>query len=139
MVINKSDVVIIKETETEKIGFIPISEKTYNEIDEGTEAYYRGRLTLEKFKEQYTYHPLAFILYGEASEVDSNMVSRYLDSKDLREGSKMVTSYKCFLGSNHGLDYKNVILHRSAMDSWRCLLSFTNNPKYACIVNMNYV
>ena len=62
-----------------------------------------------------------------------------LNSINLKEGNKSVTSYKCFSGEKFGLDYKEVILHRSAVDSWRCLLAFTNNPEYACIVNMNHI
>lgn len=139
MVIEKDNVVIIKKTDTEHIGFVPITKEIYSEIDEATELYYRGKLTLEQFKEKYNYHPLAFILYGETNEVDSTMISRYIDSVDLKEGIKSVTSYKCFSGERHGLDYREVILHRSAVDSWRCLLAFTNNPEYACIVNMNHI
>ena len=139
MVIEKENVVIIKKTDSEHIGFVPISKKTYEEIDEATELYYKGKLTLSQFKEKYLYHPLAFILYGETNEVTSSMISRYLDSIDLKEGNKSVTSYKCFSGEKFGLDYKEVILHRSAVDSWRCLLAFTNNPEYACIVNMNHI
>lgn len=139
MVIEKENVVVIKKTDTEYIGFVPIDEKTYAEIDEATELYYRGKLTLSQFKEKYLYHPLAFILYGEAKDVTSSMISRYIDNIDLKEGKKCITSYKCFCGEKFGLDYKEVILHRSALDSWRCLLAFTNNPEYACIINMNHI
>lgn len=139
MVIDKNSVITIKETELERIGFIPITKEQFQQIDEATEMYYKNQITLIDFKEKYIYHPLAFILYGKANEATSEMLDKYMNKASLKEGEQFVNSYECFCGKRFGLDYTKNVLHRSALDSWKCLLSFTNNPEYACIVNLKYL
>lgn len=139
MVIDKNSVIVIKKSDFENIGFLPIDEELYKEIDEATELFYKNKIKIVDFKEKYKYHPLAFLLYGETDIVNSNLISKYIDCVDLKEGERSVTSYKCFCGHKFGLDYKTTILHRSALDSWRCLLASTNNPKFAVIINLNYI
>lgn len=139
MILDISKLVVTKETRNEKIGFLPITKEQYDSIDEATELFYKGSLTVAQFKEKYNYHPLSFILYGDTKEVNNELIYRYIDVCTLSEGNKQLNSYKCFCGQKYKLDYKSTILHRSAIDSFRCLLAFTGNPKYGVILDLNYL
>ena len=51
-IINKNDIVILKDNNIETIGFIPVSKEIADELDLATEAYYSGHLKKEEFVEK---------------------------------------------------------------------------------------
>ena len=139
MIINKNDIVILKDNNIETIGFIPVSKEIADELDLATEAYYSGHLKKEEFIEKYGYIPNAFIMYGKTEEVTSDLLLPFMESTKLEVSGRFVNSYKCFCCSKFSLDYTKTLLHGSPMDSWRCLMTSLNNPEYGLIVNTKYL
>ena len=139
MIINKNDIVILKDNSIETIGFIPVSKEIADELDLATEAYYSGHLKKEEFTEKYGYVPNAFIMYGKTEEVTSDLLLPFMESTKLEVSGRFVNSYKCFCGNKFNLDYTKTLLHGSPMDSCRCLMTSLNNPEYGLIVNTKYL
>ena len=99
---------------------------------------------VNKFKDKYNYHPSDIIMHGE-TEV-------WKDSNNSREATEpllkailpkpvMVNdpinkiareSYKCWCMKN--LNIPDICNHRTAWDSWRCLMDRINHPKYCIVV-----
>ena len=136
MIINKNDIVILKDNNIETIGFIPVSKEIADELDLATEAYYSGHLKKEEFIEKYGYVPNAFIMYGKTEEVTSDLLLPFMESTKLEVSGRFVNSYKCFCGSKFNLDYTKTVLHGTALESWKCLIIHTGNPKYGAIINL---
>lgn len=139
MKINKDNVIIIKDNGKNKIGFIPISEEEFKKIDAYTLNFYNGKLKKEDFELEFNCSPFAFILFGKTDEVSSEMLNNLMDKCFVKEGEKTILSYKCFCGEPHGLDYTQTVLHRTALDSFKCLITHCNNTKYGAILNLKHI
>ena len=137
--IQLTDIVIIKD-KNPKIGVLPITEEESKELEQDIELYFNGKLKLYDFIIKYKFQPLHAIMFGNTNDVTSNDLQGYIDFTDvIVDGLKSRRSYKCFCGENFGLDYKKEILHGSSYDSWRCVMTKLNNPKYAVILNLTSI
>ena len=131
------DAVIIKNSSTSKLAFIPVLHSTIIDIDSDYESYCSGKLKREEFQTKYGISPNDLILFGDTTSVTSASICNYLDCADVKETEeiKFRKSYKCFCGHAHGLDYTKQVLHPVALSSWKCLLTYTDLPRYAVIIN----
>lgn len=130
--------IVIKETKNNKYGFLPLSKEEFESIDVDIAAYYEG-LTKDKiFKEKYGISTGELLLHGDVTEVTNDLIANYIDMVTIKESEiqQFRTSYKCFCGEKHGLDYTKTILHGAVVDSWRCLLTHVGFPQYGAIINI---
>ena len=130
--------IVIKETENTKYGFLPLTVEEFTELDADNTSHYAGEFTSKEFKEKYGLALDDLVLHGDVTEVDNELICNYINMTTVKESEiqPFRTSYECFCGKVHGLDYHNAILHGSAIDSWNCLLIHTWLPKYGMIINL---
>jgi len=130
--------IVIKETENTKYGFLPLTVEEFNALDMDNTAYYEGVIKPKEFKEKYKISIDELILHGDVTEVDNELICNYINMCTVKESEiqPFRTSYECFCGKVHELNYHNTILHGSAIDSWNCLLIHTGLPKYGMIINL---
>lgn len=133
-----NNAIVIKETEFNKYGFLPITQKEFAELDTDNESYYQGKMKDKDFREKYTISVNDMLLHGDVTEVSHDLISNCVDMATVKESEiqPFRTSYKCFCGEKHGLDYTKTILHGSVIDSWKCLLTHLGFPKYGIILNL---
>ena len=132
--------IVIKETTAVKYCFFPLTKEATEELDNDAEAYYKGNMTIVEFKTKWGVVPTIIIMHGDVSDIDSATIHPYLDHVDIKQPEDVFRkSYKCFCGHCFGLDYTKQILHGSALDSWKCLMTKLENCKYGAILNLfNY-
>jgi len=130
--------IVMKDTITSKYGFLSLTAKEVAELDADNIAYYAGEFKEKSFKEKHGTSANNLVLHGDVEEMDSATAANYIDGTTVKESEiqPFRTSYKCFCGERHGLDYTQTILHGSALDSWRCLMTFTGLPKYGVVINL---
>lgn len=130
--------VILKDTATAKYAFLPMDEKSIAEFDKDNTNYYAGKFGWLDFKNKYGIAPDKAVMHGDVTDVTSNDISHYIDNVGVQEDNKLAftKSWKCFCGTRHGLDYRTQVLERTALLSWKCLITYCGNPKYGILLNL---
>lgn len=132
------NITVIKETETTKYGFLPLTLEEVEALDADNTLHYDGHLKDIEFKNLHGLFPNNLIMHGTIDDVDSNLVHNYLYQTTVKESETQPfrVSFKCFCGEKHNLDYTKTVLHGTALESWKCLIIHTGNPKYGAIINL---
>jgi hypothetical protein len=78
-------------------------------------------------------HPNSLLAYGKSDDVDEEFLKEYIDycKVPVLDSDKFTISSKCYAIEKH--DCKTSRLHHSCIESWKCILSILNNPKYVLI------
>lgn len=141
MKLDFNDKVIMKNSDVAKYAFVTITEQEYIYLDGCLDLYHSGKLTNEAFTKIFEHQPLAFVLHGNTSEVDSKTIAPYIECCSVKEteSSHARDSYKCFCGEPFLLDYKTTVLHATPLDAWKCLMTFCKNPKFGVVINLKYI
>lgn len=136
--LNLENIIVIKETDNVKYGFLTLSDKDFQTIDADIVFYYSGMIKDKDFKEKHGISTHDILIHGDVAEVTNDLIGNYINMTTVKESDiqPFRTSYECFCGKKHGLDYTKTILHGSVLDSWKCLLTHTGFPKYGAIINL---
>jgi hypothetical protein len=132
---NLNDIIIIKE-ESPRVGALAITDKEMKEIDALAALYLSGKMKHSDLIEKLGFDYWDMLLYGNPLEVTHDAIFNLIEKAFVVENEKRIKSYKCFHSEEHGMSHTDIILHRSPMCAWRCLLSKLNHPTNLIIFDM---
>ena len=130
--------ILLKEEGNKQYWFYPLRKDQCINLKRDMNSTPKTAYGINILREKYGIDPITISMYGDV-KLDENIAKTLVASDFVTDTlNKIKTySYKCFCSGDLILD--TIVTHRTAVDSWKCMLTKLADPKFGVIVITNKV
>ena len=128
--------ILLKTDGSKEYWFYPLREDQCINLKRDISSTPKTAYGINLLREKYGIDPISIAMYGDV-KLDEITAKTLVDSafiEDKLHKSKTY-SYKCFCCGE--LILNTIVTHRTAVDSWKCMLTKLCDPKFGAIVIIN--
>lgn len=128
--------VLLKEEGNKQYWFYPLREDQCINLKRDISSTPKTAYGINILREKYGIDPTIIAMYGDV-KLDENTAKTLIDSTFVEDKLKRIKtySYKCFCCGD--LTLNTIVVHRTAVDAWKCMLTKMCDPKFGAIVILN--
>lgn len=128
--------ILLKEEGNKQYWFYPLREDQYINLKRDITSTPKTPYGVNILREKYGIDPTTIAMYGDV-KLDETTAKNIIDSDFVEDKLHKIKtySYKCFCCGD--LILNTIIIHRTAVDSWKCMLTKMCDPKFGAIVIIN--
>lgn len=127
--------VLIKEDSDKQLWFYPLTENQAITLKADMSNTPSTQYGVNYLTSKYGIDPRTILMYGDV-KLTENTAKNLLDFDFIEDKLNNIKAhnYKCFCSGD--LHLKTIVVHKTAMSSWYCMLTKLCNPKFGLIITI---
>jgi len=125
--------ILLKKEDTKEYWFYALREDQYINLKRDMNNTTKTTHGINILREKYGIDPTTIAMFGDV-QLDETTAKNILESTFIEDKLHKIKTYnyKCYCCGD--LRLETIITHRTAKDSWKCMLTKMCDPKFGAIV-----